>query len=115
MVSKRSGSIYRGGESHDWVKVKVYETGRFVITGVRELGEGRLEAVYVAEVRDGTLIPAGQVQFGLAGKGLWHRLDRMRAGLPSRKGFVPVRPELQVTMKYISGATALAGSGMACC
>jgi bifunctional non-homologous end joining protein LigD len=100
IVSKRSGSTYRGGESRDWVKTKVFETGRFVITGFSELGEGRLEAVYVAEVRDGTLVPAGQVQFGLAGKGLWHRLDRLRDGLSSRKGFIPVRPELIAEVKF---------------
>jgi bifunctional non-homologous end joining protein LigD len=100
IVSKRRGSVYRGGESRDWVKTKCHQTGEFVITGFSEIGEGRLEAVYVAEVRGGALVPAGTVQFGFAGKNLWHRLDRMRDGLPSRKSFVPVRPELQVTVKF---------------
>ena len=59
IVSKRSGSVYRGGESRDWVKVKVFDIGQFVITGFSELGEGRLEGVYVAEARDGALVPAG--------------------------------------------------------
>jgi hypothetical protein len=90
------------GRTHDRAELEPRRTAvnGLEITGFSELGEGRLEAVYVAEVRDGTLVPAGQVQFGLAGKGLWRRLDRLRDGLPSRKGLVPVRPELQVTVKY---------------
>jgi ATP-dependent DNA ligase len=100
IVSKRRGSIYLGGESRDWRKVKVFETGRFVITGFAELGEGRIEAIYVAEDRDEALVPVGTVQFGLGYKGLWHRLDRLRDGLPARKGFVPVRPELQALVKF---------------
>src|SRR3954469_24582383 len=99
IVSKRRGSIYRGGESRDWLKTKCHETGLFAITGFSELGEGRLEAIYVAEERDGALHPAGQVRFGFAGKGLWHLLDKLRAE-PSRKGFVPVKLALAATVKY---------------
>jgi hypothetical protein len=77
-VSKRCGSLYRGGESRDWLKTKCHETGIVAITGFSELGEGRLEAVYVAEERGGALRPAGQVRFGFAGKRLWHVLDRLR-------------------------------------
>jgi hypothetical protein len=46
------------------------------------------------------LVPAGTAQFGLAGKNLWPRLDRLRDALPTRKGFIPVRPELQFTVKF---------------
>jgi len=60
----------------------------FAITGFSELGEGRLDAVYVAEARDGVLCPAGQVRFFVS-KGLWHVLDERRAG-PAKKGIVPV-------------------------
>jgi bifunctional non-homologous end joining protein LigD len=98
IVSKRRGSMYRGGESRDWRKVKVFDTGRFVITGFNELSPGRLEAVYVAELRAGELVPAGQVKFGLVGKSLWHRLDRLRE--EPGPGFVPVRPELQAEVKF---------------
>src|SRR5206468_3424002 len=76
IMSKRRGSFYRGGESRDWLKTKCHETGTFAITGFSELGEGRLEAIYVTEEREGVLHPAGQVRFGLAGKGLWHVLDK---------------------------------------
>jgi hypothetical protein len=46
--------------------------------------------VHVVEEIDGALRPAGQIRYGFAGKGLWEKLDRLRAG-PSRKGIVPVR------------------------
>jgi bifunctional non-homologous end joining protein LigD len=99
IVSKRRGSFYRGGESRDWLKTKCHQTGTFVITGFSVLASGRLEAVYVAEERDGQLVPAGTVQFGL-GRGLWVILDRLRDGQPSSKGFIPVRPELTAEVKY---------------
>ena len=99
IVSKRCGSLYRGGESRDWLKTKCHESGVFAITGFSELGEGRLDAVYVAEARDGVLRPAGQVRFGFADKGLWHVLDRLRAG-PPRKGVIPVRLGLVAEIKF---------------
>jgi len=70
-----------------------------VITGFTELGEGRLEAVYVAERRGSELMPAGLVRFGFTGKDLWHALDALRAG-PPRHGIVPVQPRLQALIKY---------------
>src|SRR5437762_11010291 len=60
IVSKRRGSLYRGGESREWLKTKCSDTGVFAITGFRELGDGKLDAVYVAA---GVLCPAGQVHF----------------------------------------------------
>ena len=103
-VSKRGGAAYRGASRHGWLKTKVSETVRFVITAFSELGPGLLDAVYVAELRDDRLVPAGGVRFGLAGKTLWRRLDQLRAGpsqLQSRgPGIVPVRAELVVEIKY---------------
>jgi bifunctional non-homologous end joining protein LigD len=84
IVSKRRGSFYRGGENREWLKTKCSETGVFAITRFSELGEGRLDAVYVAEARDRVLYPAGQVRFGFAGKGLWHLLDQRRAGIAEK-------------------------------
>jgi len=99
IVSKRRGSTYRGGENQEWLKSKCFQLGVFAITGFRELGQGRLEAIYVAEERGGMPRPAGRVQFGFPGKGLWPALDRIRAG-PARKGVVPVRPGLMTEIKY---------------
>jgi hypothetical protein len=69
------------------------------ITGFSEVGEGRPEAIYVAEERGGVLRPLGQVRFGLAGKGLWHTLDSIRTG-PVRNGFIPVWLGLRAEVKY---------------
>jgi bifunctional non-homologous end joining protein LigD len=99
IVSKRRGSHYRGGDSREWLKTKCSETGVFAITGFSELGEGKLDAIYVAEARDGALCPAGQVRFGFAGKGLWQLLDERRAG-PARKSIVPVRLGLVAEIKF---------------
>jgi bifunctional non-homologous end joining protein LigD len=105
IVSKRSGSLYRASGRRDWLKAKVSETGRFVVTGFAELGPGLLDAVYVAELRDDKLVPAGAVRFGLARNSLWRRLDLLRDG-PARglgrgvPAIVPVRPELVVEIKY---------------
>jgi ATP-dependent DNA ligase len=90
IVPKRAGSSYRGGMGGDWLKTKVSEEGAFVITGFVEP-----EAVAVAQLRDGVLVPAGMVKFGLAGKELWRRLDPLRDG-----PMVPVRPELVAGVRY---------------
>ena len=65
IVLKRADSPYRAGTSRDWLKTKVSETGAFVITGF----VGR-EAVAVAKLLDGVLVPAKLLKFGLAGKEL---------------------------------------------
>jgi bifunctional non-homologous end joining protein LigD len=95
IVSKRAGSPYGGGPSRDWFKAKVSETAAFVITGYIEH-----EAVAVAELKDGVLMPAGLVKFGLAGKELWRRLAPLRTGPSNRSGIVPVRPELVAGVRY---------------
>jgi bifunctional non-homologous end joining protein LigD len=99
IVSKRIGTPYRGRESRDWLKTKCHQLGEFVITGFEELGEGRLEAVYVAEEIAGALKPAGQIRFGFAGKGLWVKLDALRSG-PAHKRVVPVVPSSQARIKF---------------
>jgi len=99
IVSKRLGSLYRGRESRDWLKTKCHEFGEFVITGFEELGEGRLEAVYVAEEIAGALKLAGQIRFGVAGKGLWGELDALRSG-PAHKGIIPVTRTLRARVKF---------------
>ena len=77
------------------MKVKVSEAAAFVVTGYIEG-----EAVAVAELRDGALFPAGLVKFGLGGRGLWQRLEPLRAGPALRSGVVPVRPELVAEVRF---------------
>jgi bifunctional non-homologous end joining protein LigD len=99
IVSKRLGSRYSAGPSSDWRKTKCHAVGPFVITGFRELGTGRLEALDVAENLDGGLVPVGEVRFGFAGKGLWKILDRLRSG-PTRRGVVWIEPWLTARVKF---------------
>jgi bifunctional non-homologous end joining protein LigD len=99
IVSKRLGSAYRGGQSKDWLKIKVSETGIFVVTGFKELGPNRLEAMYVAQQLSGALVAAGEVRFGFAGKRLWSALDPLRIG-KTLDGIVAVKPELWLRVKY---------------
>ncbi len=98
-VSKRLGSIYRGGDSRDWVKTKCCEVGTFHITGFKELGDGRLEELRVSEMHNGELRPAGTVKFGFAGKGLWGTLDARRSGA-ARKGVVSIAPHVLADIKF---------------
>jgi hypothetical protein len=60
-------------------RIKVSETGVFVVTGFKELGPNRLEALRVAEKLSGALVDAGEVRFGFTGKQLWSALDLLRA------------------------------------
>jgi hypothetical protein len=55
-----------------------------VITALRAR-RGPSESGRVAELKDGALIPAGQVQFGLAPKAV-RRLDPLRDGPSNRSG-----------------------------
>jgi hypothetical protein len=41
------------------MKAKVFEVGEFIITAFGEIGDGRLDGVYVAEARAGKLVPVG--------------------------------------------------------
>jgi ATP-dependent DNA ligase len=100
IVSKRLGSRYRGGENRDWLKTKCLAAGRFIVTGFQELGPGRLEALHVAEETAGGLTPVGQVRFGFAGKGLWGRLDTLRAAPADKDRVVPIEPALTVQVKF---------------
>ena len=79
----------------NWQKTKVSEEGGFAISGYIEH-----EAVAVAELRNGVLVSAGLVKFGLAGKGLWRLLDPLRDGPSTRSGTVPVQPELVAGVKF---------------
>jgi ATP-dependent DNA ligase len=80
IVSKRLGSLYRGRESRDWLKTKCHQV-EFVITGFEELGEGRLEAIHVAQEIAGKLVSAGPSGSALPARGCgasWTRCVRDR-------------------------------------
>jgi hypothetical protein len=86
IVSKRRSSLYRGGESREWLKTKCSETGVFAITGFS--GYSKLDAVYVAEPRDGFYAPRDRSGSSLP-RGFGTCSMSARAG-PAKDGIVPV-------------------------
>jgi len=78
------------------LKTKCHQVGQFVAIGFVELDGGRVEALHLAELRDGKLVPAGVVKFGL--RGLWPVLDQVRAR--RARGTVPLQIPLKATVKY---------------
>ena len=76
---------------------------------VYRITRGPLEAVSVAELEDGMLVPVGQVKFGLAGKELWQRLARLRAGPETCAGVIPVLPEPVAGVKFCDGVLLSVG------
>jgi bifunctional non-homologous end joining protein LigD len=102
IVSKRLGRPYLAGESRDWLKIKVTETGRFVVTGY-ETEVGELKAFHVAAEREDDLHPQGRVKFPPGLRGLLPRLREIHARYPgyrARDGVIPVKPGLRVDVKY---------------
>jgi hypothetical protein len=74
------------------VKTKCHAIGAFVITGFRELGHGRLEALHVGGETESWSNPAGQVRAGFAGKGLWGYSTRSGLAPPVEMASSPSRP-----------------------
>jgi ATP-dependent DNA ligase len=60
IVAKRRAGLYRDGPSREWLKTKVSEVGKFVITGFRDVTPGKIEAITVAEIAGDKLMPVGE-------------------------------------------------------
>jgi ATP-dependent DNA ligase len=98
IVSKRLSSPYRAGISRVWTKTKVSETATFIIIGYEEPAPGNIEALLVAERRDGRWLTAGRVPFGVS-KRLLEILAPLRQG-ETVKGRVTVAPKIEVKVRY---------------
>ncbi|MCL1593112.1 MAG: DNA ligase D [Actinomycetia bacterium] len=68
IMAKRSSSVYRGGRSGDWLKMRVERTGEFAIVGfvVREEDTSDLSAILIAARRGRELQYAGRVGSGFS-------------------------------------------------
>jgi ATP-dependent DNA ligase len=99
IIAKRRAGRYRSGPSRDWLKTKVAQVSRFVVTGFRDGAPGEIEAITVAEIVGHKLSPAGEVQFGV-GRRLRGALDAIRLEPRSGSRRVPVRPMLMAGIKY---------------
>lgn len=112
VVAKRRTGLYKPGtRSPDWIKVKLDETGEFVVGGYRP-GARALGALLVGVPTEGGLAFRGRVGGGISAaseRELLGVLTPLRAGgspfadqIPREdsKGAVWVRPEVVVELKF---------------
>jgi bifunctional non-homologous end joining protein LigD len=66
IVAKKSDSVYAGGRSKNWLKIKAEKTGDFVIAGFTAPKGSRshMGALQLADLVNGTLVYAGRVGTG---------------------------------------------------
>ncbi|GAA4108975.1 non-homologous end-joining DNA ligase [Aminobacter aganoensis] len=115
IVSKRRASLYRGGDSKDWLKTKAYISGEFVVIGY-ERKKGAAPSLLLAEETDASLRYVGRAIPAVPGEQreeLWQALEFLHAGTwaanvgPGNKAAVPVQPILRVIAKHLRGEEKL--------
>lgn len=115
IVSKRLASVYRGGDSRDWLKTKAYTVGEFVVFGYMRK-QGVAPSLLLAEEVDGALKPVGRAVPAIGGRQreeLWQALeflhtDRFAAPVGANdKGAVAVQPVLRVKARHLRGEDKL--------
>lgn len=115
IVSKRRASIYKGGDSKDWLKAKAYAVGEFVVIGF-ERKAGVAPSLLLADEVEGRLVYMGRAvpAVGKAARDtLWEALDFLKADAfaasigAGNKGAVAVRPILRVKAKHLRGEEKL--------
>ena len=121
VVAKRADSIYVGGRSRSWLKVRVVHTADFAIHGFTEPDAGRtgFGALHLASWQNGGFIYAGRVGTGFSARQLDELGERLRSLPPSEPPAGAevagsgqhhwVAPELVAEVKYkeITGAGVL--------
>ncbi len=119
IVAKEAKSIYRGGRSPKWIKVRAELSGDFVIVGFTQPKSSRpgFGALHLGQFNGNELIYAGRVGTGFDDqllKELRAQLDRIVRRTPAVTGQLPqspksmrsqehvwVEPELVAEVKYI--------------
>jgi hypothetical protein len=103
MPSRATRSANGAKTRTSWAKTNVSEVGTFAVTCFKETGPLKLDAIRVAEERDGEIVDAGEVRFGFAGRQLWSALDPLRQGPADRYGVIPVRSQMRLRVKHFGG------------
>jgi bifunctional non-homologous end joining protein LigD len=111
IVSKRRGSRYRSGRSRDWLKVKCWTEGEFVVVGV-ETGRNGPPAALLARSEPGGLVYAGSAFVTLPEPlrdRFWQLIEALAIDSPTLPmkagpGVRWVRPELRVKARHLRGA-----------
>ena len=113
IVSKRMRSRYRSGRSREWLKIKCFAEGEFVVIGV-ERSAGRPPTALLAREEDGALVYAGGAMVTLATPDrdhFWRAVERLRTDLPVVSGLTSeaqwLVPELRVHARYLKGSDKL--------
>ena len=121
VVAKRADSVYVGGRSRSWLKVRVVHTADFAIHGFTEPDSGRkgFGALHLACWEDGAFVYAGRVGTGFSAGLLVELGERLRslpaaeppagAGVAGSGRHHWVAPELVAEVRYkeITGAGVL--------
>jgi DNA ligase D-like protein (predicted ligase) len=113
IVSKRVRSRYRSGRSLDWLKVKCFAEGEFVVIGT-DRGVGPTTALLAQEI-DGQLEYAGGAMLTLPQAGrerFWSEVERLHRPKPvlpmPRKAEAQwTEPEMRVKVRYLKGSDKL--------
>jgi DNA ligase D-like protein (predicted ligase) len=115
IVSKRKASIYRSGDSKDWLKTKAYITGEFTVIGY-ERKRGAAPSLLLAEETDAVMRYVGRAIPAIPQSQrdeLWQALEFLHAdrfATPiggGSKGAVAVQPILKVMAKHLRGEEKL--------
>jgi bifunctional non-homologous end joining protein LigD len=80
LIAKRHDSIYHGGRSPEWVKLKRMRRDSFIVTGFQPgtgKHEGKVGALLIGAYRGGELVPFGKVGTGFS-DGDRENLEAMR-------------------------------------
>ncbi len=105
VVAKRLGSPYRPGvRSSDWVKVKHWRVGEFVVAGWLPDPGGGLRAIALGRPGPGGLAYAGAVEFGFSRAEVHAELRGLRgkgqALIGAPRGTRAVSPVLTARVRY---------------
>ena len=111
IIAKKADSLYRGGRSAQWIKVRADKSDDFVVVGFTQPKRSRsgFGALHLAQYADGELVYAGRVGTGFDTKQLLDiraQLDSLRrprapcSRAPDGDEHVWVDPELVCEVRY---------------
>jgi bifunctional non-homologous end joining protein LigD len=101
VVVKHADSLYRSGRSTAWRKFKIRHPERVWVTAWLPGGPGELDRYWVGRPADGTLVPSGEVSYGLTtgqASALRGILRAATLGSRGKHGLRPVAPVVAMTV-----------------
>ena len=112
LIAKRLGSKYTPGKrSPDWLKIKNWDEGSYIIGGYVINDQGSIDALLVGELVEGKLVYRGRVELGIS-----RRLVDVFEGLSREKTpFIDhdsrrarwIEPRLTAEVRFLAGSSTL--------